>query len=64
MAAAGGEENLVKFYFYSGSTISSARKKELINLAYSTARDATQAPKEILVRLVYLNHGFIAKIVP
>lgn len=41
----------VKFYFYSGTAIS----------PYSAAREKKQEPKEILIRLVHLNHGSIAK---
>ena len=57
-AAARGGANFVKFYFYAGNTISVVRKEKLVALAYSTARDQKLAPKEILIRLVFLIHGF------
>ncbi|KAK2762654.1 hypothetical protein FQN54_000827 [Arachnomyces sp. PD_36] len=49
MAARGGV-NLVKYYFYVGHTISPERRKALVALAYSTARDQKLAPKAILIR--------------
>ncbi|KAK2800031.1 hypothetical protein FQN50_008270 [Emmonsiellopsis sp. PD_5] len=50
MAAAGGGVNFVRIFFYDGNTISPARKKSLVALAYATARAQVLAPKAILIR--------------
>ncbi|KAI1423174.1 hypothetical protein F5Y12DRAFT_716536 [Xylaria sp. FL1777] len=42
--------NLVKYFFYTGNTISGQRKRALVALAYAAARDQQLAPKKILIR--------------
>lgn len=51
MAARGGA-HFVKYFFYAGNTISPDRKRQLVALAYATARDQKLAPKAVLIRLV------------
>lgn len=58
MAAARGEANFMKFYFYAGNTISATWKEKLVALAYSTAWDQKLVPKAILIQSVFLIHGF------
>lgn len=49
-AAARGGVNFVRVYFYGMSNIPADRKRALVALAYSTARDQLLAPKAILIR--------------
>ncbi|KAK6810747.1 hypothetical protein RU639_013606 [Aspergillus parasiticus] len=49
MAARGGV-HFVKYFFYAGNTISPDRKRQLVALAYATARDQKLAPKAVLIR--------------
>jgi len=48
--AARGGVNFVRVYFYGLGNIPEHRKRALVALAYSTARDQLLAPKAILIR--------------
>ncbi|PYH81544.1 hypothetical protein BO82DRAFT_383629 [Aspergillus uvarum CBS 121591] len=50
MAAANGGINMVRYFFYQGSTITPKQKKALVALDYATARDLQLTPKAILSR--------------
>lgn len=52
MSTSQGGANLVRYFFYAGTTIKESRKQALIALAYATAREQYIAPKAILIRFV------------
>lgn len=52
--------NIIKYYFYEGTVPrSQERIRQLINLAYQTARDRKIYPKAILIRQVEISRPLI-----